>query len=118
MKAFLNGFMSRLGYVPRYAGNAAAAGSLSVNLTVDSASVDAAIAKLDQLRAVADVAETALNSIAALDAFASAPAADPEREKLFCEMRALVWEIRQDRAERLADTRKRNSGADASGLPG
>ena len=109
--------------MPAPATLATSVSTIKIDVEIDSASVDAAIVKLDQMATTARAAEAAIGALDAgllpiVKQFAADFGADPERDKLFCEMRALVWEIRQERAERLADTRKRNSGADASGLPG
>ena len=93
MKTYLNRFMSALGYVPR---SSTSIGSLTFD--VDSASVDDAIAKLAQLEAGAIAAEAAINSTAALADFGVGDiAAEPARDELLCEVRALIQEIREER---------------------
>lgn len=144
MKAALNRIAAMLGYVPAPAKLAPV--GIAIKLDIDSASLDASVAKLEQVTAIADDTELALKRITlaahvaakALDQvqalvpveaqFATTelktfePAADTERDKLFCEMRALVWEIRQDRAERrtagASIATSPATGAAASGLPG
>ena len=131
MKAFLNSFMSRLGYVPDPSKLATSISTIKIDVDIDSASVDAAIVKLDQMATTARAAEAAIGALDAgllpiVKQFAADFGADPERDKLFCEMRALVWEIRQERAESRAAMRKvlndldggPATGASASGLPG
>lgn len=114
----LGSLMSRLGYVPR---SSATLESLTFDITIDSASVDAAIAKLEQLQAVADVAEAALSSIAALDQFASAElVADETQPLILAELRkqTTLLEVLAKQGDRVAACAAPATGAAASGLPG
>ena len=85
----LNRFMSALGYVPASAKYVTSAGSIKIDVDVDSSSLDAAIAKLGQLEAGAIAAEAAINSAAALADFGSSDlCAEPGRDLVLEEVRA------------------------------
>lgn len=88
----LNRIMSAFGYVPR------SASSLAFDITVNSGSVDAAIEKLGRMQAAAVEAEAAIDSAAAMADFGENDiAAEPARDELLCEVRALIQEIREER---------------------
>lgn len=57
MKAFLNSFMSWLGYVPR---SATSVSTIKIDLDIDCTSVDAALVKVERLAAAAEKAEVAV----------------------------------------------------------
>ena len=82
----LNRFMSALGYVPR---SKIDVGSLAFDITVNSASVDAAIEKLGRMQRAAVEAEAAMNSSAALTDFgANDLCAESGRDLVLAEVRA------------------------------
>jgi hypothetical protein len=139
MKSPVTWFMSLLGYVPRPAKYADSICSLKID--VDSASVDASIKALDQLRASAVQTEEVMKSLVAAEGaaatamlragflipsteqFAATLIADPAQAELLNQIRALIEEMRQERQYNVRAFKKINGewlpcSASDSGLPG
>jgi hypothetical protein len=133
MKAAINRFMSMLGYVPRPAKNADSL--LSLKIDVDSASVDAALVKVEQLAASVAKAEASILRVTERTATANAAMlragflmpqpehfADPAQAELLNQVRALIEEMRQERRDNFRVSRDvigvGPGGANNGGLPG
>lgn len=133
MKALLNNLMSWVGYVPR---SKIDVGSLEFNISVNSASMDAAIEKLGHMQAAAVAAEKVIGGLDAallpiVKQFAADFGADDTRSLLLAELRkqTTLLEVLAKQGDRAAkpvaislwtdfDTGHPATGASASGLPG
>lgn len=122
MKA-LDCLMSRLGYVPAPVKLAPSIIKMELDFEINSAPVDAAIAKLDQLGAAARTAEAAITDalVAQEGEFITAElVADETPGLILAELRkqTTLLEVLAKQGDRVAACAAPATGAAASGLPG
>lgn len=123
MKAALNRIAVLLGYVPAPAKFAASPIPIELKLQIDTAPLDAAIAKLDQVADAARRAEAAINEtlLAQEGEFISAElVSDDTQALILAEMRKqnTLLEVLAKQGDHAALRTAPATGAAASGLPG
>jgi len=123
MKAALNRIAKLLGYVPAPAKLAPSVITMELNFEIDSAPLDAAIAKIDRLSDAARGAEAAINDalLAQEGEFVSSELmSDETQDLILAELRKqnTLLEVLAKQGDHAAEFITPATGAASSGLPG
>ncbi|MYN42701.1 hypothetical protein GTP55_25485 [Duganella sp. FT109W] len=123
MKRFINRLVARLGYVPAPAKLAPSTITMELNFQIDSAPLDNAIAKLDQLSAAASRAEAAVTDalLAHEGEFIGAELVADESQALILtalQKQTTLLEVLAKQGDHAALRTAPTTGAAASGPPG
>jgi hypothetical protein len=123
MKRYINRLMARLGYVPAPAKLGPTTITMELNFQIDSAPLDNAIAKLNQLSAAASRAEAAVTGalLAQEGEFIGAELVADESQALILtalQKQTTLLEVLAKQGDHAALRTAPATGAAASGLPG